>query len=73
MQKSQDDPIWDLVICIAGSAGTLVWLFWAAFTFTGHAPFALDRRLAALGCVIMAGLMLSTAVSYWYQWKHARR
>ena len=72
MQRSHDDPIWDLVICIAGCAGTLVWLFWAVLTLAGHISFFPDRRIASLGCVIMASLMLSTAVGYWYQWKHRR-
>lgn len=72
MQRSNEDPIWDLVICIAGGAGTIVCLFWATLMFNQHVPVFVDRRIAALACIIMAALMLSTALSYWHQWKQRR-
>lgn len=72
MQRLNDEsPVWDLVICIAGGVGTAAWLFWAALAFKSYNILPWGNMLIVLS-VLMAVLMLSTAISYWFQWKRRR-
>ena len=71
MQKWDDNhPVWDLVLCIGGCAGTAVCFFWAVLLLNPYVPvFFVDRRIASLVCIILAALMLSSAAGYWHLWK----
>lgn len=72
MQKMNDDPVWDLVICITTGVGSVVWLVWASLMLNNHFLILWDNRISALACLIMAFFMLSTAISYWHTWRRRR-
>jgi uncharacterized protein YhhL (DUF1145 family) len=73
MQRWNDDhPIWDLVMSIGGSVGTIISMLWATLLLNPYVPAPFNRRIASLVCVLIAVLMLLTATTYWHQWKQRR-
>lgn len=69
MYRSDEDPIWDLVICIAAAVGTVVWLAWMALAFRFSLLFPWPNRLIAVVAAIMALMMLAASLGSWWQWK----
>ncbi len=72
MHRSDDDPIWDLVICITTAAGAVVWLAWAALALRYSAVLPWNNQLIAVAATIMAVMMLVTSLGSWLQWRDRR-
>jgi hypothetical protein len=73
MHRSDDDPIWDLVICITTAASAAVWLAWGALALRYSIIFPWNNRLIALIAALIALMMLAASLGSWRQWKYRRQ
>jgi small neutral amino acid transporter SnatA (MarC family) len=72
MQESNESPVWDLVICIAASVGSVVFLLWAYLSISSRVPMLWGGQVVGVLSIIMAVMSLSMAIGSGYQWKHRR-
>ena len=72
MQTSNESPIWDLVICIAGSIGSVVFFVGAYLIIDRKLPMLWGGQVVSVLSIIMAVMSLGMAIGYGYQWKRGR-
>ncbi len=72
MQTSNESPVWDLVICIAGSIGSVVFFVGACLIISHKLSMLWWGQVVSVLSIIMAVMSLSMAIGYGYQWKHGR-
>jgi hypothetical protein len=72
MQESNESPAWDLVICITGSIGSVIFLLGAYLIIGKRVPMLWGGQVVGALSIIMAVMSLSMAIGYGYQWKRRR-
>jgi len=72
MQGANESPVWDLVICIAASIGSVVFLLGACLSISRRVPMLWGGQFVGVLSIIMVVMSLSMAIGSGYQWKHRR-